>query len=79
MFEMENKLEVFYIDDCIRGTLDVFDSDQKEVFNIGSEESLHKSNDRNIEQISNYKISKNYQLNKPVLEVDHDNTLINKN
>ena len=77
----EQTRSFLYIDDCIRGTLDVFDSDQKEVFNIGSEEQVSINQMIEIiEQISNYKISKNYQLNKPkgVRGRSSDNTLINK-
>ena len=77
----EQTRSFLYIDDCIRGTLDVFDSNQKEVFNIGSEEQVSINQMIEIiEQISNYKISKNYQLNKPkgVRGRSSDNTLINK-
>ena len=78
----EQTRSFLYIDDCIRGTLDVFDSNQKEVFNIGSEEQVSINQMIEIlEQISNYKIIKNYQLDKPkgVRGRSSDNTLINKN
>ena len=77
----EQTRSFLYIDDCIRGTLDVFDSDQKEVFNVGSEEQVSINQMIGIiEQISNYKINKNYQLDKPkgVRGRSSDNTLIKK-
>ena len=37
---MENKQEVFYIDDCIEGTLRLFESDYSEPVNIGSDEQV---------------------------------------
>ncbi|WP_440931089.1 NAD-dependent epimerase/dehydratase family protein [Candidatus Pelagibacter sp.] len=56
-----------YIDDCIRGTLEVFDSNYGDVFNIGSEEqvSINQMIDI-IENIAEFKLERNYQLNKPL-------------
>ena len=55
-----------YIDDCLDGMLKVFHSDSSEVFNIGSEEqvSINQMIDI-IENIAEYKVDKNYQLDKP--------------
>ena len=70
-----------YIDDCI-GTLDVFNSDNKEVLNIGSEEqvSINQMIDM-IEKIADYKVERNYQLDKPkgVRGRSSDNSLVEKN
>lgn len=55
-----------YIDDCIRGTLDVFKSSYSNVFNVGSEEQVSINQMINIiEDIAQYKVKKNYQLDKP--------------
>tara|TARA_Y100001970_G_scaffold133625_1_gene164658 strand:- start:20047 stop:21048 length:1002 start_codon:yes stop_codon:yes gene_type:complete len=55
-----------YIDDCIEGTLKVFNSKFSEVFNVGSEEqvSINQMIEM-IEEIANQKFEKNYQLDKP--------------
>lgn len=55
-----------FIDDCIEGTKKIFESNCREVLNIGSEEqvSINKMIEI-IEEIGNYKIDKNYQLDKP--------------
>ena len=55
-----------YIDDCIEGTLSVFNSNFTDVFNIGSEEqvSINQLIDI-IEGIANYKINKIYDISKP--------------
>ena len=55
-----------YIDDCIKGTLDVFNSKKYDVFNIGSEEQVSINEMINkIEEIADYKVERNYQLDKP--------------
>ena len=56
-----------YIDDCIDGMLEVFNSNSSEVFNIGSEEqvSINQMIDL-IEGIAQHKVDKNYQLDKPL-------------
>jgi nucleoside-diphosphate-sugar epimerase len=55
-----------FINDCIKGTKKIFESDCREVLNIGSEEqvSINQMIDI-IEAISGYKVEKNYQLDKP--------------
>jgi nucleoside-diphosphate-sugar epimerase len=55
-----------YISDCIEGTLKLFNSNEHDVFNIGSEEqvSINQMIDI-IESIASYKVSRNYQLDKP--------------
>ena len=55
-----------FIDDCIKGTKKIFESDCREVLNIGSEEqvSINQMIDI-IEEISNCKVDRNYQLDKP--------------
>jgi len=55
-----------YIDDCIEGTLSVFNSNFTDVFNIGSEEqvSINQLIDI-IEGIANYKINRIYDISKP--------------
>ena len=72
----DNKIDVWgdgeqtrsflYIDDCIKGTLDVFDSDSSEVYNIGSEEQVSINQMITmIEEIADFNVKKNYQLDKP--------------
>ena len=55
-----------YIDDCIEGTLKVFNSEFSDVFNVGSEEqvSINQMIEM-IEVIANKKFDRNYQLDKP--------------
>tara|TARA_Y100000816_G_scaffold180695_1_gene130744 strand:- start:11495 stop:12460 length:966 start_codon:yes stop_codon:yes gene_type:complete len=69
-----------YIDDCIDATLSVFNSDFKDVFNIGSEEqvSINQMIDI-IEKIADYTVEKKYDLSKPkgVRGRSSDNTFIN--
>ena len=62
----EQTRSFLYIDDCIKGTLDVFNSDSHDVFNIGSEEqvSINQMISK-IEEIADYKVKRNYQLDKP--------------
>ena len=70
-----------YIDDCLDGTLKLFNGDQREVFNIGSEEQVSINQMIEIiEEIANYKVSRNYQLDKPkgVRGRSSDNTLVEK-
>ena len=55
-----------FIDDCIKGTKKIFESNCREVLNIGSEEQVSINQMiKIIEEIANYKIEKNYQLDKP--------------
>ena len=78
----EQTRSFLYIDDCIKGTLDVFESDKGNVFNIGSEEqvSINQMIEM-IEDIANYTVKKNYQLDKPkgVRGRSSDNTFVYKN
>ena len=70
-----------YIDDCIQGTLDVFNSNSNEVFNVGSEEQVSINQMIEIiEDVANYKVNKNYQLDKPkgVRGRSSDNSFIQK-
>ena len=68
-----------YIDDCLEGTLKVFDSSYQDVFNVGSDEqvSINQMIDI-IEDISKYKVDRNYLLDKPkgVRGRSSDNTFI---
>ena len=70
-----------YIDDCIKGTIKLFNSKYSEVFNIGSEEqvSINQMLDI-IEEIAGYKVKRNYQLDRPkgVRGRSSDNSLIVK-
>ena len=62
----EQTRSFLYIDDCIKGTLDVFNSNSSEVYNIGSEEQVSINQMiKMIEEISDYPVKKNYQLDKP--------------
>ena len=68
-----------YIDDCVDATLKLFNSEFHGPINIGSEEkvSINEMISK-IEKISNQKVNKNYQLDKPkgVRGRNSDNTLI---
>ena len=77
----EQTRSFLYIDDCLQGTLDVFKSDEREVFNIGSEEQVSINQMiKIIEKIANYPVQKNYQLDKPkgVRGRSSDNSLVTK-
>ena len=77
----EQTRSFLYIDDCIKGTLDVFESNKQDVFNIGSEEQVSINEMiKIIEEIADYKIKKNYQLDKPkgVRGRSSDNSYVNK-
>ena len=62
----EQTRSFMYIKDCIIGTKKLFESKEKEVVNIGSEEqvSINQMIDI-IEDIGNYKLKRNYELDKP--------------
>ena len=68
-----------FIDDCIKGTKKIFDSGIRDELNLGSDEqvSINQMIEM-IEQISQYKVHKNYQLDKPkgVRGRSSDNTKI---
>jgi GDP-D-mannose 3',5'-epimerase len=77
----EQSRSFLYIDDCINGTKKVFESNFSEVFNVGSEEQVSINQMISIiEDIAQYKVKKNYQLNMPkgVRGRSSDNSLINK-
>ena len=77
----EQTRSFLYIDDCIKGTLDVFNSKRHDIFNIGSEEQVSINEMINmIEEIANYKVEKNYQLDKPkgVRGRSSDNSYVTK-
>ncbi len=68
-----------YISDCLEGTKKVFNSESKNIFNVGSEEQVSINQMINmIEEISGHKVKKNYQLDKPkgVRGRSSDNTKI---
>ena len=56
-----------YIDDCLIGTKKIFNSDLKDVYNLGSDEqvSINQMIDI-IEEIADYKVNKKYLLDKPL-------------
>ena len=62
----EQTRSFMYIDDCIKGTKKLFDSNQTDVFNIGSEEQVSINQMVSIiEDFSGKNFTKNYQLDKP--------------
>jgi len=68
-----------YIDDCLKGTINLFESKETDVFNIGSEEQVSINQMIEIiEEIAQYKVNKNYQMDKPkgVRGRSSDNSLI---
>ena len=68
-----------YITDCIEGTKNLFNSDLKEPYNVGSSEqvSINQMIDM-IEEIADYKVDRKYLLDKPkgVRGRSSDNTKI---
>jgi nucleoside-diphosphate-sugar epimerase len=70
-----------YIDDCIKGTIDIMYSDIEEPINLGSREmvSINKLVDI-VEGIAGYKLTREYDLNAPkgVRGRNSDNSLIKK-
>ena len=75
----EQTRSFLYINDCIEGTKKLFESDEREVFNIGSEEQVSINQmSLIIENIAGIKLEKNYQLDKPkgVRGRSSDNSLI---
>jgi nucleoside-diphosphate-sugar epimerase len=62
----EQTRSFMFIDDCIKGTKKIFESDCRDVLNIGSEEQVSINQMiKIIEEISGYNVEKNYQLDKP--------------
>jgi GDP-D-mannose 3',5'-epimerase len=68
-----------YIDDCVKGTLDIMYSNIQEPINLGSAEmvSINQLVDY-VEEIANYKLERKYDLEAPkgVRGRNSDNTLI---
>lgn len=77
----EQTRSFMYIDDCIKGTLDIMNSDIKYPINLGSSElvSINKLVDI-VEEIAGIKLKRNYNLSAPkgVRGRNSDNTLIKK-
>jgi len=74
----EQSRSFLYIDDCVEGTETVFNKSYKEPLNIGSDEQVSINQMiAMIEEIADYKVKKNYQLDKPlgVRGRSSDNTL----
>jgi nucleoside-diphosphate-sugar epimerase len=62
----EQTRSFLFIEDCIKGTKKLFESNCSEVLNIGSEEQVSINQMIEIiEEISGYSVEKNYQLNMP--------------
>jgi len=62
----EQTRSFMFIEDCIRGTKKIFESNCREVLNIGSEEQVSINQMiKIIEEIGDYTVEKNYQLDKP--------------
>ena len=72
-------IEDSYLDDCVDGTLRLFDSEYSDPVNIGSDEqvSINQMIDL-IEDIAGHKVKRNYLLDKPlgVRGRSSDNSLI---
>jgi len=62
----EQTRSFMYVDDCVKGTKNLFSNNYSEPFNIGSEEQVSINQMIEIiEDISNYKVKREYQLDKP--------------
>jgi nucleoside-diphosphate-sugar epimerase len=62
----EQTRSFLFIDDCIKATKKLFKSNYQEVLNVGSEEQVSINQLLEIiEEIANYSVEKNYQLNMP--------------
>lgn len=62
----EQTRSFLYIDDCVIGTNKVFNENFNKPLNVGSEEQVSINQMINIiEEIADYKVGKNYQLDKP--------------
>ena len=62
----EQTRSFMFINDCIHGTKMIFNSNSRDVYNLGSDEqvSINQMIDI-IEKIADYKVKRNYQLDKP--------------
>ena len=75
----EQTRSFLYIDDCVIGTNKVFNGNFDKPLNVGSEEQVSINQMINIiEEIADYKVDKNYQLDKPkgVRGRSSDNSLV---
>jgi len=75
----EQTRSFLYIDDCVIGTNKVFNENFNKPLNVGSEEQVSINQMINIiEEIADYKVDKNYQLDKPkgVRGRSSDNSLV---
>ena len=75
----EQTRSFMFIDDCLEGTQKIFNSKLTDVYNLGSEEQVSINQMISvIEEISNFKVKKKYQLDKPkgVRGRSSDNTKI---
>ncbi len=62
----EQTRSFMFIDDCIEGTKKLFNSTLKDVYNIGSDEQVSINQMiSTIEDIADFKVNKNYLLDKP--------------
>ena len=62
----EQTRSFMYIEDCIEGTMRVFNSNYSDAFNVGSEEQVSVNQlVRYIEEIADYKVDKKHLLDKP--------------
>ena len=76
----EQTRSFLFIDDCIKGTMAVFNSKHSEVFNVGSEEQVSINQMISIiEDIAEYKVKRIHQLDKPkgVRGRSSDNEFVN--
>jgi nucleoside-diphosphate-sugar epimerase len=75
----EQTRSFLYIDDCVIGTNKVFNENFNKPLNVGSEEQVSINQMISIiEEIADYKVDKNYQLDKPkgVRGRSSDNSLV---
>ena len=62
----EQTRSFMFIDDCIEGTKKLFNSSLKDVYNIGSDEQVSINQMiSTIEDIADFRVNKNYLLDKP--------------
>ena len=62
----EQTRSFMFIDDCLEGTQKIFNSKLTDVYNLGSDEQVSINQMISIlEEISNFKVEKKYQLDKP--------------
>jgi nucleoside-diphosphate-sugar epimerase len=62
----EQTRSFMFIEDCIKGTKKIFESNFRDVLNIGSEEQVSINQMiKIIEEIADYRVEKNFLLDKP--------------